>query len=151
MGLDMYMTQKIYIGAAYKAEERPGELVIKAPFGGDIYKIPIMYWRKANAIHKWFVDNVQNGVDDCGNYLIDEEMLEKLYKDLTKAILSQDPTVIPPTEGFFFGGTEADDYYWHELKRTLEKIKYIIDERKKPYDKQDPLIRTSDFYYHSSW
>lgn len=24
-------------------------------------------WCKANAIHKWFVDNIQNGVDDC-NY-----------------------------------------------------------------------------------
>jgi len=140
MGLDMYMTQKVYIGAAYKAEERPGELEIKAPFGEDIYKIPMakieaveldfMYWRKANAIHKWFVDNVQNGVDDCGNYLIDEEMLEKLYRDLTKAILSQDATIIPPTEGFFFGGAEADEYYWRELKRTLENIKPIIDERK---------------------
>ena len=24
------------------------------------------YWRKANAIHGWFVRNVQNGKDDCG-------------------------------------------------------------------------------------
>ena len=27
----------------------------------------IASWRKANAIHKWFVDNVQDGVDDCGD------------------------------------------------------------------------------------
>jgi len=25
----------------------------------------VAYWRKANAVHKWFVDNVQDGVDDC--------------------------------------------------------------------------------------
>lgn len=26
----------------------------------------IGYWRKANQIHQWFVDNIQDGVDDCG-------------------------------------------------------------------------------------
>ena len=25
----------------------------------------IGYWRKANHIHKWFVDTCANGVDDC--------------------------------------------------------------------------------------
>lgn len=24
------------------------------------------YWRKANQIHNWFVENIQDGVDDCG-------------------------------------------------------------------------------------
>jgi hypothetical protein len=36
------------------------------------------YWRKANAIHKWFVDNVQNEVDDCGYYEVSKEQLEEL-------------------------------------------------------------------------
>lgn len=39
------------------------------------------YWRKANAIHKWFVDNVQNGEDDCGDYSVSKELLEKLLND----------------------------------------------------------------------
>ena len=25
----------------------------------------VAYWRKANQIHRWFVDNVQNGIDEC--------------------------------------------------------------------------------------
>lgn len=25
----------------------------------------VAYWRKANAVHKWFVDHVQDGEDDC--------------------------------------------------------------------------------------
>ena len=33
------------------------------------------YWRKANQIHKWFVDNVQDGVDDCGEYKVTKEQL----------------------------------------------------------------------------
>ena len=39
----------------------------------------IGYWRKANAIHKWFVDNVQNGVDDCGEYKVTKEQLIQLH------------------------------------------------------------------------
>lgn len=38
----------------------------------------IAYWRKANQIHKWFVDNVQDGEDDCGDYEVSEEQLRDL-------------------------------------------------------------------------
>lgn len=38
----------------------------------------LAYWRKANQIHKWFVDNVQNGTDDCGEYLVSKEQIQKL-------------------------------------------------------------------------
>lgn len=38
------------------------------------------YWRKANQIHNWFVENVQNGVDDCGYYECTEEDLDKLLE-----------------------------------------------------------------------
>lgn len=36
------------------------------------------YWRKANAIHKWFVENVQDGEDDCDYYEVSKEQLEEL-------------------------------------------------------------------------
>lgn len=36
------------------------------------------YWRKANAIHKWFVDNIQDGEDDCGYYEVAPEQIEEL-------------------------------------------------------------------------
>ena len=38
------------------------------------------YWRKANQIHAWFVDNVQDGIDDCREYEISKENLEKLLE-----------------------------------------------------------------------
>lgn len=38
----------------------------------------VMYWRKANHIHSWFVENVQDGDDDCGTYYISTEALKKL-------------------------------------------------------------------------
>lgn len=67
MGLDMYL---------YRAK--------KTSNGGFSYNYDadeVGYWRKANAIHKWFVDNVQKGEDDCGRYEVSKENLEELLND----------------------------------------------------------------------
>lgn len=48
----------------------------------------IAYWRKANAIHKWFVDNVQNGEDNCDYYLVSKEQIEEL-RDLCQEVLDK--------------------------------------------------------------
>lgn len=50
-----------------------------------------MYWRKANHIHKWFVDNFQDGNDDCRYVVItewDKEKLEELLDKCNKVIKS---------------------------------------------------------------
>lgn len=44
------------------------------------------YWRKANAIHNWFVNNVQNGKDDCGTYPVHRNRLEELLQLCTKVL-----------------------------------------------------------------
>ena len=46
------------------------------------------YWRKANAVHKWFVDNIQNGEDDCDYYEVTSEQLNELL-DICKLIKQQ--------------------------------------------------------------
>lgn len=46
----------------------------------------IGYWRKANAIHKWFVDNCQDGVDDCRDAYVGREDLEKLLGVVNKVL-----------------------------------------------------------------
>lgn len=60
MGLDMYL---------YKADKK-GQYDWREDMMG--------YWRKANHIHKWFVDNVQNGVDDCKTYPVKRTDIEQL-------------------------------------------------------------------------
>ena len=42
--------------------------------------VKVAYWRKANAIHGWFVDNIQDGVDDQNEYYVSKEKLEELKK-----------------------------------------------------------------------
>lgn len=63
----------------------------KVPFGGSPWgkeSEEVGYWRKANQIHKWFVDNIQNGIDDCGSYKVTKDDLIKL-KDLCKYVISK--------------------------------------------------------------
>ena len=101
-----------------------------------------MYWRKANAIHAWFVKNVQDDVDNCGNYAVDREQLVEL-RDLCKEVLAnreKAAELLPSQTGFFFGGTEYDEYYFGDLERTVEGI--------------DECLAWPDdwnFEYHSSW
>lgn len=38
----------------------------------------IAYWRKANAIHQFFVENVQDGEDNCETYEVSKDALEEL-------------------------------------------------------------------------
>lgn len=46
-----------------------------------------MYWRKANAIHNWFVQNVQSGNDDCGHYDVSKDDLITL-RDLCDIVIA---------------------------------------------------------------
>ena len=86
MGLDMYLTRKKFIGANYEHRKIIGSIDIKwdgKEIPIDFNKISYIeeavgYWRKANAIHKWFVDKCQDGVDDCKPYYVSIEDLEEL-------------------------------------------------------------------------
>jgi hypothetical protein len=74
--------------------------------------INVCYWRKANEIHNWFVQNIQNGEDDCNSYFIPREKLKELV-NLCKTVKQTKNTDLLPTQsGFFFGSTEHDEYYY---------------------------------------
>ena len=65
------------------------------------------YWRKANAVHKWFVDNVQNGVDNCEYYEVNKEQLETLL-DICKTI--KDKTIMD--DGYVKNGERFENGMW---------------------------------------
>ena len=45
------------------------------------------YWRKANAIHNWFVENVQGGIDECDQYEVPKTKIIELL-DICKEVLN---------------------------------------------------------------
>lgn len=143
MGLDMYLSKRKYLGRAsielignkYDFYKNTGERY------DDVSQIIIEvgYWRKANAIHKWFVENVQNGNDDCGEYYVPIKKLQELI-ELCKKV-QEEPSMaedlLPTQDGFFFGGTEYDEYYFNDIDNTIEMLSNLDD--------------SCDYYYHSSW
>lgn len=95
MGLDMYLIGTQYIGAQYEHNHVTGSVNLKkdgvkivTPTDKiDQISLALGYWRKANAIHKWFVDHTQNGEDRNGSSEVSREQLEELLA-LTKDVLA---------------------------------------------------------------
>lgn len=185
MGLDMYLTKKTYVGAEHEHRKVTGVVDIKVNDEAlpiDFKRISnieesLGYWRKANHIHNWFVENVQHGEDDCKEYYVDDSQLEELLNTCIKVrdslISSKKDTesvkvgfgpdgdimedisiftdtsvaeeLLPTSSGFFFGGTQYDEYYLDKIEYTIELIQSILKDRNEkgylPYD----------VYYQSSW
>jgi hypothetical protein len=174
MGLDMYLTAKRYlwqgraesnaIGKAIRealnvpAEFRPVGYMRMEDEDDAIAKevtVNVGYWRKANAIHGWFVNNVQGGEDECRPHEVSAEQLEQLRVAVQGALDAHDTMteegakevamrLLPPCKGFFFGSSDIDEWYWGDLRTTLQ----IIDAAK--------LLMGDDgngwtLYYRSSW
>jgi hypothetical protein len=101
-----------------------------SPNGGVLtVSVTCVYWRKANQVHNWFVQNVQNGVDDCDEYPVDAEQLAYLVS-LCDRVLADTKTardLLPPASGFFFGGTDIDEWYGQDLIHTSEDLKRVIN------------------------
>jgi hypothetical protein len=110
----------------------------------------VAYWRKANQIHAWFVDHVQNGTDDCDYYEVNLEQLAGLKTTCQRVLAdpSQAESVLPPRQGFFFGGYEVDEYYMSDLKETIEQIEAIEIAELARHDQRQPPLR---YWYSSSW
>lgn len=102
------------------------------------------YWRKANAIHKWFVNNVQDGEDDCGYYEVTKEQLEELLGicNTIKSDPESASSLLPTQCGFFFGSTDYDEWYMQDIESTIEILTSVLKET--DFDKQ--MIA-----YSSSW
>ena len=121
------------------------EFVTNDKYGFINIKEEVAYWRKANAIHQWFVDNVQDGEDDCvahreltkGDLLTLSNLAYKVYinPDIAEDLL-------PTQSGFFFGNTEYNDWYMENLKSTIEQINSIL---------ATTDFNTEALYYVSSW
>jgi len=155
MGLDMYLSAKKYMSRHFDAADTQKINGINELFGvegdedGDygaqevIFRVA--YWRKANAIHDWFVQNVQDGRDECQEAWVSREQLQELI-ELCKQIIAKPKKadeLLPTRSGFFFGGTDYDDWYMHQLQYTVDRFEKIL---------ADPAFAKGvDFYYQSSW
>jgi hypothetical protein len=149
MGLDMYLNKKTYVQYwEHNGDNNYEVTVTKAgqPAGIDGRKVKYVieeagYWRKSNQIHQWFVENVQDGVDNCGEYYVSAEKLRELLA-LCKAVQNQPEVaeeVLPTASGFFFGGTEYDEWYYKDIENTIQILNEALADK------------NGEYYYSSSW
>lgn len=150
MGLDMYLNRRVYIGN----NSDDGEIVevtnalgkkTRYNTGKIEYVIErVAYWRKANAIHNWFIENVAGGVDDCSEIEVESSKLKELLDVCRK--VSKDhslaPQLLPTTEGFFFGSQDYDDWYFQDLEHTIKVLESL--------DLDEDWLAAS-FTYRASW
>lgn len=152
MGLDMYLTKTTYVGANHEHRKVSG-VVSPTENTGTPHEKPIKvelnristirervgYWRKANAIHGWFVREVQDGVDECEENNVEYSKLPELRALCDRAINKDQSALeeLKPTSGFFFGSTEVDQFFFEDLKNTIKII--------------DALDPDGDYSYCSSW
>lgn len=116
------------------------------------------YWRKANQIHAWFVHNVQNDEDDCGEYDVERGSLVELLTICSDLLAAREDSgetswrelcmaQLPPTPGFFFGSTDIDDGYVQDLTDTVEQLNRVLAATAA----EDGSYSGWSFKYHSSW
>lgn len=115
------------------------------------------YWRGARAIHDWFVNNVQNGDDDCRDYYVEEEQFRELL-NIINQILGKDTKnkiINELTGGFdmekakellpddnFDPNINYGEYYLENLIKTKKIIEEIFDKK---------ILEQIDIDYCSSW
>ena len=159
MGLDMYLTARLGICKYDKKFLKQADKTRK--LFPEMFKVDNLdtievgfeagYWRKANAIHKWFVDNCQEGNDDCRPGYVSRENLEELRKLCRKVLDSKDfddeevlraleDDELPTVDGFFFGTSEKDEWYWDSIEHTIKIITKCLE-----------LPKEWTFEYVSSW
>ena len=119
------------------------------------YVFPIITWRKANAIHKFFVDEVQDGNDNCERHYVPRETLQELLDRITTILDIKTPVaremkaeeLLPTQSGFFFGTEEYDDWYYKDLEDTKKTLEKVFE-----YEENAEAGKCFDsFYYQSSW
>lgn len=124
MGLDQYFF--------VKTEGVEGEESIKAA------KL-----RKCNMLHTWVSAYCEREPENCEEIKLPRSAVEKMISDV-EIVLSDPtlgPTILPTTDGFFFGSTEYDDFYLAKIEDVAVRL-------------SDMLVEHDDvrwFYYVEWW
>jgi hypothetical protein len=182
----MYLDRHQYIGANYKHRNIQGGINLiqgkdNTPIPIDLSRLSTMifrevYWRKANAIHNWFVHNVQEDNDDCGDYYVPPSKLRELG-DICRKLADWWTDCPKVTEQYearteFINGnpTTTTEQYQVPADPSLvlellpptsgfffgstEITKYFFEDCEFTADEIDRILQKDpdgDFYYHSSW
>lgn len=149
MGLDMYLYRKMNV-QNFDWTLREERYSVDIWHGGQQVMVgaqvicvveEVGYWRKANAVHRWFIETVADGVDDCRPVAVSFEQLGDLKQLVDQVLVKPErgPELLPTTTGFFFGSPHYDDDYLEDLRLTRDILTRALMESQ------------GDFEYVASW
>lgn len=156
MGLDMYLTARKSVFGNFPETKDQYNNVVQASDFGDLadtemshasVRVTSIYWRKANQIHGWFVQNIQNGQDECDEFDVPITKLKELRDLCVRVKTEKNAELLPPLPGFFFGSYEIDEWYWKDIDYTIEQLNRVLDAI--PGDEVNSTFL--HFTYQSSW
>lgn len=168
MGLDMYLYVEKYVprmdynrdvNGDLDSSVRPEFNIIVETLGvsnlidadswtGISVNVPVGYWRKANAIHNYIVETHADGRDECQEIGLSRDNLHTLremcklaidgYNENHSTVFAEEN--LPTRSGFFFGGTEYDEWYFRDLQNTVDIIDRCLADESNDW-----------FIYRASW
>jgi len=159
MGLDMYFYKKNYVKNWDHYPDKVFDYNIKLnkkPIK-HIDKKKITYvvetfatWRKFNALHDWFVDVCGDGEDDCKEIMVSQEeivtilgILKEVKKHPEKA-----KDLLPTASGFFFDGTDYDEYYFENVDNSIKIFENALKILEADKKSKEYIV---EFTYQASW
>jgi hypothetical protein len=140
MGLDMYFYKKTYVGNKWKSPKELVKIDVKGVNQAKVVDISeeVGYLRKANAIHLWLVEKIQDGNDNCAEYYFSHEKIKELL-DLVNRVLEASILV----EGKINNGVQ----YSKDKEKILWAKGKVI---KNPKVAQELLPTGSGFFFGST-
>ena len=92
----------------------------------------IGYFRKFNALHSYIVKTFANGIDNCQDIILYKEDVEKIKKVLDDVLnvhqqAEKAKELLPTQSGFFFGGTDYDEFYFEDVKDAADLMQNLLD------------------------
>ena len=146
MGLDMYLSAKRYLFSFNEhdkalADKIDAELGASSLGHTNEIRKEAFYWRKAWAIHHWFVINAQNGEDDCKEYWVERYQLQELLDTLKK--VDENPSLAEDILPLQADDDQGKEWELEQIRRTIPALDKLIND--------ESLKDKWDFYYSSSW
>lgn len=131
MGLDIYF---------YKVRKDDADTVPNTRGVFDLINdgVDCAYFRKANFIYAYFSHLIDSNTECC---IVNKEEIESLFDACSLVLEKENNTqfaseVLPTCSGFFFGGTEYDEWYYKKVRDCYEQMRIILDE----WDNRDAIV-----------
>jgi len=110
------------------------------------------YWRKANAVHGWFVRECANGVDECQPIPVSREQLQKLRQDCNNSLADSDKAVIsqPADATYTLDENNQPQSGMDFVKLIQEHMEAQMALKGTTIESNDPLAPTAGFFFGST-